>query len=265
MNTRMMTAILTMTIFARVLPAQDIARPAEPSRPTVQPEALSMLATVERILAPDEYRMVLELETTTAGGDERRMTMEVFYRRGTGSLMELLAPARSKGIRLLERDQGLWMFNPRSGGGRAVGLSPREAFQGTVFSNSDLGDSRFTADYDPVLVGVEAYEHPDLGGIQVYRLSAAARSPASAYGRVEFLVSIRDSIPLRIDYYAKSGLLFKTMRLERIRHLAGRLRPNLMIMESRIESGSRTTVAIVEMDLRHNPPELFSLENLVRR
>jgi hypothetical protein len=156
------------------------------------------------------------------------------------------------------------MYNPRSGGGRAVRLSPREAFQGTVFSNSDLSDSRFTADYEPVLAGTEDYDHPDLGRIQAYRLSASAKTPASAYGRIDFWVAVQGLVPLKMDYYAKSGLLFKTMRLEQVRQLAGRARPTLMIMESRTEPGSQTVVTIVEMDLRNNPPGLFSQGNLVR-
>ena len=67
-----------------------------------------------------------------------------------------------------------------------------------------------------------------------------------------------------MDYYAKSGLLFKTMMLQEVRHLAGRSRPTLMIMESRTEPGSQTMVTIAEMDLRNNPPGLFSQGNLVR-
>lgn len=227
-------------------------------------DARVIVAEMEKVLAPDDYRMLVSMKTTTAKGDERLMSLEILYKRGTGSFMEMLAPARSRGIRFLERDQGLWMYNPRSGGGRAVRLSPREAFQGTVFSNSDLSDSRFAADYEPLLIGLEDYEHPDLGKVGAYRLSADARSPASAYGRVEFWVAVQGLIPLKMDYYAKSGLLFKTMRLEQIRPLAGRDRPTLMVMESRTEPGSLTTITIEEMELRDNPAGLFSQGNLVR-
>ncbi|MFH2113391.1 MAG: outer membrane lipoprotein-sorting protein [Spirochaetota bacterium] len=227
-------------------------------------DAQAILTAMEQVLTPDDYRMLVDMKTITARGGERSMSLEIFYKRGTGSFMELLAPARSRGIRFLERDQGLWMYNPRSGGGRAIRLSPREAFQGTVFSNSDLSDSRFTVDYIPVLAGIEDYDHPDLGRIQAYHLGATARTPASAYGRVDFWVAVQDLVPLKMDYYAKSGLLFKTMWLQQVRQLAGRSRPTLMIMESRTEPGSQTMVTIVEMDLRSNPPGLFSQGNLVR-
>jgi outer membrane lipoprotein-sorting protein len=251
MNKRLLCAALVLSIFIQAPLAQA-------------PDAQSILGGMEQVLAPDDYRMLVDMKTTTAKGDERLMSLEIFYKRGTGSFMELLAPARSKGIRFLERDQGLWMYNPRGGGGRAVRLSAREAFQGTVFSNSDLSDSRFTADYVPTLAGIEQYDHPDLGSIRAYRLSATASSAASAYGRIDFWVAVLDLIPLKMEYYAKSGLLFKTMRLEQVRQLAGRPRPTLMIMESRTDPGNQTVVTIIEMDLRDNPPSLFSQGNLVR-
>jgi outer membrane lipoprotein-sorting protein len=256
-----MNKALTVAVLMMAVSIQALLAPALPAQAL---DAQTILNGMEQVLAPDDYRMLVEMKTTTAKGDERLMSLEIFYKRGTGSFMELLAPARSKGIRFLERDQGLWMHNPRSGGGRAVRLSPREAFQGTVFSNSDLSDAKFTADYDPALIGIEEYDHPDLGRIQAYRLGAAARTPASAYGRIDFWVAVQDLVPLKMDYYAKSGLLFKTMRLEEVRQLAGRNRPTRMTMESRTEPGSQTVVTIVEMELRNNPPGLFSQGNLVR-
>jgi outer membrane lipoprotein-sorting protein len=256
MNKAMTAAVLMVAVSIQGLLAPALHAQALDAR--------TILNGMEQVLAPDEYRMMVEMKTTTARGDERMMSLEIFYKRGTGSFMELLAPARSKGIRFLERDQGLWMYNPRSGGGRAVRLSPREAFQGTVFSSSDLSDAKFTADYEPALIGIEEYDHPDLGRIQAYRLDALATTPASAYGRIEFWVAVQGLVPLKMDYYAKSGLLFKTMRLQEVRHLAGRLRPTLMIMESRTEPGSQTVVSISEMELRNNPPGLFSQGNLVR-
>ena len=256
MNKALAVAVLILTVSAQSLLAPALHAQA--------PDAQAILDGMEQVLAPDDYRMLVDMKTTTTRGDERLMSLEIYYKRRTGSFMELLAPARSKGIRFLERDQGLWMYNPRSGGGRAVRLSPREDFQGTVFSNSDLSDARFTADYKPVLVGMEDYDHPDLGRIQAYRLSATARTPASAYGRIDFWVTVQDLVPMKMDYYAKSGLLFKTMRLEEVRQLAGRSRPTRMIMESRTEPGSQTVVTISEMELRNNPPGLFSQGNLVR-
>jgi HTH-type transcriptional regulator/antitoxin HigA len=257
-------AIANQALTAQVVGDQAVL--VQVTRPMDAPtmDAPAILAAVEQVLAPDDYRMLVEMKTIAARGEERLMSLEIFYKRGTGSLMELLAPARLIGIRFLERDQGLWMYNPRSGGGRAIRLSPREAFQGTVFSNADLSDARFTTDYEPVLTGIVDYDHPDLGRIQAYRLSASARSPASSYGRIDFWVAIQDLVPLKMDYYAKSGLLFKTLRLEQVRLLAGRARPSLMVMESRTEPGSQTIVIIKEMDLRDNPPGLFSQENLVR-
>lgn len=232
-------------------------------QPAGTPGAAAILAAVEAALAPDDYRMLVHMVTSASRGEDRLLSLEVYFKRGLGSFMEIHAPARSKGIRFLELDQGLWMYNPR-GGGRAVRLSPRESFQGTVFSNADLSDARFTADYEATLAGVEAYEHPELGRIRAYRIIAAAKSAASAYGRVEFTVATEGLVPLAIDYYAKSGLLFKTMRLDRIQAMAGMVRPTRMVMESRIDPGARTVVTIEEMELRDNPPSLFTQGNLTR-
>ena len=74
-----------------------------------------------------------------------------------------------------------------------------------------------------------------------------------------------DDLPLRMDYYARSGLLFKRMTLSGIKQSAGRLRPTVITMESFELEGTVSTVLFENMSVRRDLPDsLFTEASLTR-
>jgi hypothetical protein len=74
-----------------------------------------------------------------------------------------------------------------------------------------------------------------------------------------------DLIPLRMEYYARSGLLFKRMTLSGIRELAGARRPAVMRMESLQLENAYSEVEIRELEARPNLPDRrFTQASLTR-
>ncbi|MBU0935772.1 MAG: outer membrane lipoprotein-sorting protein [Spirochaetes bacterium] len=224
----------------------------------------ALLQALEQVLNPDNYRMVMNMTTQRPGKADTAFTLEILHNAGVGSRMEILQPARSAGIRFLQLGEELWLYNPRAGGSRAIRLSSQEAFQGSLFSNEDISTPDYQSDYRAQLAGTELLQHPDFGTIEVRRLQALARSDSSAYSRIDFLLTLPDNMPLRIEYYARSGLLFKTMTLGWFTELAGRIRPRIYRMESLAEPGAVTTVSIEKLEERDNPADLFDPAKLTR-
>lgn len=237
---------------------------AQEPRAGSYPSGDEILRRMEETLFPDSYHMEMEMVTVEAGGRERVLELDVLYRRGAGSYMEILAPPRSRGTRFLQRDDSLWMFMPRSNARSAIRLAPRDSFQGSVFSNSDIGETSYTDDYRGGEPRREVFSHRELGEVDVYIVEALPRRPEAPYGRVVCYVTVEGFIPLHMEYYVRSGLRIKEMELTEIRRIAGRRRPVRMEMRALDEEGKVSTVHIRDLREESIPDRVFTQRHLTR-
>jgi outer membrane lipoprotein-sorting protein len=230
---------------------------------TPSPDELLRLA--ERVIFPSVYQAEMTIETEKPGQRGSTLEMETLYKEGSGSFIEMTAPARSRGIRFLEKGDSLYMYNPKSNSSRPLRLSPEQSFQGTVFSNNDVSDQQYTDDYDASLAGEETLEHPDFGSVTCRILEAVAKRSEAPYGRIKIYIDVENLRPLRFDYYAKSGLLFKSMLLKDYKQMAGKLRPAIMHMESYELEGAYSKVIINTLEaLEDIPDSRFTTAALTR-
>lgn len=224
-----------------------------------------MLARMESALYPDSFFMRTRMETHRPDRRDTTMTMEAYHKQGVGTLIEVLAPARSRGMRFLQKEESLWLYNPRAGGRRAIRLSPRESFQGSVFSNNDVGDPTYTDDYSARYGEPETVDHPTLGAVETYVIIAEPTHQEAAYGKIVAWVRTSDAAPVQMELYAKSGLLFKRMTLSNFIELAGRQRPAMMRMDSMVQENTYSIVEIEAMEVRDDLEDrMFTQANLTR-
>lgn len=230
-----------------------------------QPSADELLLRAENSVFPDSFRA--EVRLITREGDEITSEMELSleYKQDVGSYMEILTPARSRGLRFLQIDDSLWMYNPRAAGGRALRLSPRDSFQGSAFSNRDLSDPEFADRYSVELAGSETIEHPGLGDVECWVLEATAEDDQLAYARVRLWITKEREILVRSHYFAKSGLLFKTAEYRDIRQIAGAERPTTVEMRDRQQTDRVSTMSITSMEVANDLPDrVFTQRHLTR-
>ena len=240
-----------------------LAVPAVLSAQGLTPDQIVRRA--EQTVFPDQYLMRATLRTTQPGKAESPMEMTVTYKRGVGSRIELLSPPRSRGIRLLQKEGALWLFNPQAGTSQAIRLSPKAAFQGSVFSNRDVGDPQYSTEYDMRLAGNETFDHPQLGKVGALLLEGTARNEQVAYSKVKLWVRVGDDLLLQAEYYAKSGLLFKRALFTDVRQMAGRERPTLISMISFDQPDRESALTVSQLEDRPDLTDsLFSLAALTR-
>jgi outer membrane lipoprotein-sorting protein len=228
-------------------------------------DAGKLIDIADRVLYPDNFHMKATLVTTTKGEVESSMTLVTDYKRHVGSLMEILAPARTKGMRFLQKEDTLWMWNPRSSTRNAIRLSPKDSFQGSVFSNNDLTEPKYADYYNTTIEGEDTLAVPGLGDSACYILRAEAKSPASPYSLIRMWVTKDGTMPLKVEYYSKAGLLFKEMTLSGLKMLAGRLRPSVVTMRSFERKETISTFTIEELEERNDfPDSMFTQSGLTR-
>jgi hypothetical protein len=224
-----------------------------------------MLARMQEALYPDSFYMKATLETKRPDRRDTSMTMESYHKEGVGTFIEVLSPARSRGTRFLQKQESLWMYSPRAGGSRAIRLSPRESFQGSVFSNNDVGDPTYTDDYSATYGEDETLDHPTLGDVQCYLLIARPEHEEAAYGKVVAWMRKSDLAPVRMDLYAKSGLLFKRMTLRDFKQMAGRERASVMRMDSMVQENTYSLFTILQLEARNDLNDrMFTQARLTR-
>ncbi|MEI8094451.1 MAG: outer membrane lipoprotein-sorting protein [Spirochaetales bacterium] len=228
------------------------------------PDGNKILAQIDAIRFPDTFTMRVTLTTVSPGEADKVMTMDNSHKKGLGTFLELLAPARSKGTKMLTQDGSLWMYNPKSGSTKPLRLAPKDSFQGSSFSNSDVSKTAFAEEYQAVNEGEDSVETAEFGTVKAWRIRAEATSPTAAYGKIVQWVRQGDLLPLKFDYYAKSGLLFRQMVLSGYSTLAGRLRATNLEMTSLDKKGTKTILHIDSMDEKPLPDSLFNLTNLTK-
>jgi len=228
------------------------------------PDGKKLLAEVDTIRFPASFIMDVTLTTTSPGEADKVMGMNSTHKTGFGTFIEIQTPARSKGTRMLTQEGSLWMYNPKAGSTKPLRLAPRDSFQGSSFSNSDVSKTSFTEDYDGVTEGEDTIDTVEFGTVKAWKLKATANNPEAAYGYIEMWVRQSDLLPLKFDYYAKSGLLFRQMVLSEFKPLAGRVRATRMEMISVDKKGTKTVLHIDDMTEKNVPDNLFNLTSLTK-
>lgn len=257
-------AILLGGAIAGLLPAQNAGSGVPANIP-----AERLLDLSDETLFPQNFVATYRMTTERPGRRSTEMVFESSHLEGSGTYMEVSEPARSRGMRFLQKDNDLWMYNPRAGSRRALRLAPRDSFQGSVFSNNDVSDPNYNDDYTARRIDDGTLDHPDLGSVTCTRIEGEASRDEAPYGRIVVWLwggpSGGGVIPLRIDYYSKSGLEFKRMILSQFGDSAGAYRPAVMRMESMEEVGAVTSILIEELEARDTlPARLFNQSELTR-
>lgn len=233
--------------------------------PAGAPDPEAALRAADASLYPASYTMRLGVETKRPGKEDSSLLLDVAHKEGKGTFMEILEPARSKGTRFLVAPDSLWMWSPRAGSRSPLRLSPRESFQGSAFSNGDVGESSWAEDYRAGIAGEAAVEVQGLGKVPAWIVEGKALRRDVAYGAIRLWLRKGDLLPLRVEYDAKSGLHVKTMELSDFAVVAGRLRPQSFTMIEEGPGGSRSLVRISELRERNDLPDsMFNQTWLVR-
>lgn len=256
--------VLLIGGIAVVLPAQSTESGVLGDIP-----AERLLDLSDESMFPDNFVATYRMTTERPGRRDTEMVFDSSHLEGSGTYMEVSEPARSRGMRFLQKENDLWMYNPRSGSRRALRLAPRDSFQGSVFSNNDVSDPNYNDDYDASRIDDAILDHPDLGRVTCTRIEGVAAHDEASYGRIVIWLwggpGGGGVVPLRIDYFSRSGLEFKRMVLSDFGQRAGAYRPGVMRMESMEEAGAVTTVVIEELEARDTlPARLFNQAELTR-
>jgi hypothetical protein len=148
----------------------------------------------------------------------------------------------------------MWLYIPNVG--KPVRITSLQSVTGGVFNNADILRIDYTEEY-----GVEAAEEQ----ADAYLLSLKAKTGDVAYDRLKMWVDKKVALPTRIEAYAASGLLVKTLYFKDIKDFGGGIRrPATVETDSPLYKGFKSVMLYSQLKKRTVPDEVFTVDYLSR-
>lgn len=218
------------------------------------PAATALLQEVDRTLQPESYEMYRKLINIEPSGSRKEFIL-YSLKKGKDKVVALfLSPASDKGRVTLRLGENLWLYIPNVG--KPIRITSLQSVTGGVFNNADILRLDFAVEY-------EAERMEPAGNEMLLHLKA--KSGAVAYDRLKMWVDPRRKVPTRIEAYAASGLLIKTLYYKDPKDLGdGVVRPSVVETDSPLYKGHQSVMIWAKVKPRPLADELFTLDAMGR-
>jgi hypothetical protein len=212
-------------------------------------DGAEVLRQVDRNLAPESYEMLRKLINIEPNGNRKEFVLYTVKKGRDKMLALFLSPASEKGRSTLRVGDNMWLYIPEVG--KPIRITNLQSVVGGVFSNQDI----LALDYSVEYSVEKTEEEPD-----VFVLSLKARTGTVAYDRLKMWVDKKTVLPLKIEAYAASGLLIKTLRYSDIKDLGdGVLRPSTLETDSPLYKDYKSVMLFASLRRKEFPDEVFTL------
>ncbi|WP_324715802.1 outer membrane lipoprotein-sorting protein [Carboxydochorda subterranea] len=212
----------------------------------------------------------LELVTENARGQQRANRLRIFRMEAssgaTQQLLEYLDPPDVRGTKFLSIDEPdkpaqMWLYLPALGRERRIaGSATQDQFMGTDFTYDEIGGgTTYKEDYTAQRLADTAVD-----GRAAYVLKLTPKSTDKKYSYVQMWVWKETFLPLRIDFFDRSGRLEKQLLTADFRQdEQGKWLPYRITMVN-AKSKSKTLVQLISQRSGAVPDEYFTLRYLRR-
>ncbi len=197
------------------------------------------------------YRKLINLEPD---GKKKEFVLYT-VKKGQDKMVALfLSPASEKGRATLRLNDNMWLYIPNVG--KPLRITSLQSVVGGVFNNADILRLDYSAEYD--VAGVTEEDG-------VYLLELKARTNAIAYDRLQMRVDKKSMLPTRIECYAASGMLIKTLYYKEPKDFGnGIVRPAVLETDSPLYKGYKSIMIFAGINKKDLADEVFSLNYLPR-
>jgi outer membrane lipoprotein-sorting protein len=213
-----------------------------------------ILERVDRNLMPESFESYRKLINIEPDGSEREFILYT-VKKGNDKVVSLfVSPASEEGRATLRLGENMWLYMPNVG--KPVRITSLQSVVGGVFNNADILRLDYHLEYD-----VERMEETDEG----YLLALRAKTKTVAYDSLEMVVEKKAMVPTKIECFASSGLLIKTLHFKEMKTFDGSLRrPSVVETDSPLQKGYKSVMIFAEIKKRDLPDEAFTLNFLPR-
>ena len=224
------------------------------SSPALALDGKEILEAVDKNLQPGDLEMYRKIINIEPDGTRKEYVLW-FIRKDKDKVVTLfLEPASENGRATLRLDENMWLYIPNVG--KPIRITSMQSVVGGVFNNADIMRLDYHVEYD-----VESMEEEN--GQHLLGLKAKTRQVA--YDRLKMWV-IKDGLtPVKIECYAATGMLIKTIHFKEIKDIGdGVVRPAVMETDSPLQKGYKSVMISAKLKKREFQDEVFTLNYLPR-
>jgi len=221
-------------------------------RITYGQDADQILRKVDAVLQPESFESYRKLINVEPSGAKREFLLFTL-KKGHDKIISLfMSPASEKGRATLRLGDNMWLYIPNVG--KPVRITSLQSVIGGVFNNADIMRLDYHVEYD-----VRKME-PKL---KEYILDLKAKNATVAYDQVKMWVDKKSFVPSKIECYAATGLLIKTLYFKENKPFDdATLRPSVIETDSPLYKGYQSIMVYSRVKKRVVPDEVFTLEFL---
>ena len=208
-----------------------------------------LLKKIDRNLNPESFEMYRKVINIEPDGSKKEYIM-YSVKKGKDKIASLyLSPASEKGRSTLRIGENMWLYIPNVG--KPIRITSMQSVTGGIFNNADIMRLDYTAEYNCEKVEKEEGR---------YLLHLKAKTRAVAYDRVKMWADHEKLLPTKIECYASSGMLLKTLYFKEIKDFGGSIvRPAIIETDSPLYKGYKSVMIFVKVKEMKLKDEVFTL------
>jgi len=222
------------------------------SAPVFALDGNEMLKKVDRNLNPESFEMYRKLINLEPDGSKKEFLMYSVKKGKEKIASVFLSPASEKGRSTLRIGENMWLYIPNVG--KPIRITSLQSVTGGVFNNADIMRLDYSAEYN-----CEKVEATDKG----YILNLKAKTNTVAYDRVKMWVYGKRLLPDKIECFAASGMIIKTLYFKKVKDFGdGLVRPAVIETDSPLYKGYKSIMIFAKVKVKDLPDEVFTLNFL---
>jgi len=223
------------------------------AQPALSLDGVAILKQVDKNLQPESFESYRKLINIEPNGAKREFLLYTL-KKGNDKIASLfLSPASEKGRATLRLGDNMWLYIPNVG--KPVRITSLQSVVGGVFNNADIMRLDYNVEYDVQNIVDEKNEHV---------LDLKAKTTTVAYDKLKMWVDKKTIVPTKVECYAATGLLIKTLYFKERKSFEGVLRPSIIETDSPLYKGYQSILAYANVKKRIVPDEVFTLEFLAK-
>jgi outer membrane lipoprotein-sorting protein len=216
-------------------------------------DGTEILKKVDANLQPESFESYRKLINIEPSGAKREFLLYTL-KKGNDKIASLfLSPASEKGRATLRLGENMWLYIPNVG--KPVRITSLQSVVGGVFNNADIMRLDYNVEYNVEKIEDERSE---------YVLDLKAKTATVAYDKLKMWVDKKTIVPTKVECYAATGLLIKTLYFKERKSFEGVLRPSVIETDSPLYKGYQSILAYANVKKRIVPDEVFTLEFLAK-
>ena len=222
--------------------------------PAFSLDGTAILKKVDANLQPESFESYRKLINIEPSGAKREFLLYTL-KKGHDKIASLfLSPASEKGRATLRLGDNMWLYIPSVG--KPIRITSLQSVVGGVFNNADIMRLDYNVEY--------SVQQSEEKGAE-YVLDLKAKTGAVAYDRLKMWVVRKTLVPTKIECYAATGLLIKTLYFKEMKPFDdGVLRPSINETDSPLYKGYQSIMVYARIKKRVVADEVFTFEFLPR-